>query len=111
MDIVYRPRRTPLLAAAAAAGARTVDGLQMLLHQGALAFTLWTGRQAPLAAMRRALARPRPRAPSGARNRPRSLTFPRVRIIRMSAQGTRAARAAAIAGIVEAWGNRGAKTR
>jgi shikimate dehydrogenase len=56
MDIVYRPRRTPLLEAAAAAGARTVDGLQMLLHQGALAFTIWTGREAPLAAMRRALA-------------------------------------------------------
>jgi shikimate dehydrogenase len=56
MDIVYRPRRTPLLAAAAAAGARTVDGLQMLLHQGALAFALWTGREAPLAAMRRALS-------------------------------------------------------
>ena len=56
MDIVYRPRRTPLLAAAAAAGARTVDGLQMLLHQGAIAFSRWTGRDAPLAAMRRALA-------------------------------------------------------
>jgi shikimate dehydrogenase len=55
MDIVYRPRRTPLLVAAAAAGARTVDGLQMLLHQGALAFELWTGRAAPLASMRRAL--------------------------------------------------------
>lgn len=55
MDIVYRPRVTPLLAAAEAAGARTVDGLQMLLHQGALAFTLWTGREAPVAAMRRAL--------------------------------------------------------
>lgn len=56
VDIVYRPRLTPLLAAAAAAGARTVDGLQMLLHQGELAFTLWTGRDAPTAVMRRALA-------------------------------------------------------
>ena len=56
MDIVYRPRRTPLLIAAKAAGARTVDGLQMLLHQGALALTLWTGRAAPSAVMRRALA-------------------------------------------------------
>ena len=55
MDIVYSPRRTPLLIAAQAAGAGTVDGLQMLLHQGALAFTLWTGRDAPLAVMRRAL--------------------------------------------------------
>jgi shikimate dehydrogenase len=56
MDIVYRPRLTPLLLAADAAGARGVDGLQMLLRQGALAFALWTGRAAPLAVMRRALA-------------------------------------------------------
>jgi len=56
MDIVYRPRRTPFLNAASAAGARTVDGLQMLLYQGALAFSLWTGREAPSAVMRRALA-------------------------------------------------------
>ncbi len=55
VDIVYRPRLTPLLAAAGAAGARTVDGLGMLLHQGALAFRLWTGREAPLATMRGAL--------------------------------------------------------
>ncbi len=55
MDIVYHPRRTPLLLAARASGARTVDGLQMLLHQGALAFTLWTGREAPSGVMRRAL--------------------------------------------------------
>jgi shikimate dehydrogenase len=56
VDIVYRPRRTPLLAAARAAGARTVDGLGMLLHQGALALRLWTGREPPLATMRRALS-------------------------------------------------------
>jgi shikimate dehydrogenase len=56
MDIVCKPRHTPLLIAAGAAGARTVDGLQMLLHQGALAFTLWTRREAPLTVMRRALA-------------------------------------------------------
>jgi shikimate dehydrogenase len=56
MDIVYRPRRTPLLVAAKVAGARTVDGLQMLLRQGELAFSLWTGRAAPAAVMRRALA-------------------------------------------------------
>jgi len=56
MDIVYRPRRTPLLSAAAAAGARAVGGLPMLLYQASLAFTLWTGREAPLAAMRRALS-------------------------------------------------------
>ena len=36
-------------------GARTVDGLGMLLHQGAAAFAQWTGREPPLAAMRAAL--------------------------------------------------------
>jgi shikimate dehydrogenase len=66
VDIVYRPRRTPLLAAARAAGAVTVDGLQMLLHQGALAFALWTGREAPLECMRRALLRAAARAELGA---------------------------------------------
>jgi len=62
MDIVYSPRRTPLLVAAKAAGAKTVDGLQMLLHQGALAFMLWTGREAPVAVMRRSLERAAARA-------------------------------------------------
>jgi len=57
VDIVYRPRTTPLLAAARAAGAHTVDGLGMLLHQGALALRLWTGRRPPLETMRRALIR------------------------------------------------------
>jgi shikimate dehydrogenase len=37
------------------AGAKWSDGLGMLLHQGAAAFTLWTGREAPLEVMRRAL--------------------------------------------------------
>ncbi len=52
-DMVYRPTR--LLREAAARGAATRDGLGMLLHQGALAFTRWTGRPAPLAVMRAAL--------------------------------------------------------
>jgi shikimate dehydrogenase len=55
-----------LLIAAKAAGARTVDGLQMLLHQGALAFTLWTGLAAPSDLMRRALAVAAARAERGA---------------------------------------------
>jgi shikimate dehydrogenase len=55
-DVVYRPGGTPWLAAAAARGARTVDGLGMLLHQGAAAFAQWTGREPPLEAMRGALA-------------------------------------------------------
>ncbi|MGE3139452.1 MAG: shikimate dehydrogenase [Thermoleophilia bacterium] len=55
-DIVYRPGGTPWLAAAAARGARPVDGLGMLLHQGAAAFEQWTGQAPPVAAMREALA-------------------------------------------------------
>src|SRR5262245_48664093 len=54
-DLVYRPGGTPWLAAAGARGARTVDGLGMLLHQGAAAFARWTGREPPLEVMRAAL--------------------------------------------------------
>lgn len=51
MDIVYAPLSTRLLAEAEAAGCRTIDGLQMLLHQGAAQFELWTGGPAPLSVM------------------------------------------------------------
>ena len=51
VDIVYRPPKTPLLRAAAAAGLETQNGLAMLVYQGAEAFTLWTGQDAPVAAM------------------------------------------------------------
>ena len=54
-DAVYRPARTALIEAAAARGARTSNGLGMLLHQGARAFELWTEAKAPLTVMRRAL--------------------------------------------------------
>jgi shikimate dehydrogenase len=54
VDIVVHPRNTALLQAARAAGATTVDGVGMLVHQAALAFTLWTGQEAPVAAMRAA---------------------------------------------------------
>lgn len=57
MDIVYAPLKTRLLREAEAAGCRTVDGLAMLLHQGAEQFRLWTGEAAPEAAMRSALER------------------------------------------------------
>jgi shikimate dehydrogenase len=56
MDIVYKPVRTPLLEAARAAGATTVHGGQMLLYQAAAQFELYTGHDAPLAAMKGALA-------------------------------------------------------
>jgi shikimate dehydrogenase len=54
-DLVYRETITPLLAAAEESGARSANGLTMLLHQGALAFEHWFDRPAPLAAMRAAL--------------------------------------------------------
>ncbi|MFO7166873.1 MAG: shikimate dehydrogenase [Chloroflexota bacterium] len=52
-DMVYR--QTRLLRDAAARGARTLDGLDMLVRQAGLAFELWTGREAPLDVMRDAL--------------------------------------------------------
>jgi len=56
-DLTYNPRLTVLLKAALAAGARTLDGTGMLVHQGALAFGYWTGQPAPVEAMRAALLR------------------------------------------------------
>ena len=55
VDMVYQPLRTTVLARAEAAGLHTVDGLGMLLHQGAIAFEMWTGRRAPIDVMRDAL--------------------------------------------------------
>ncbi|KAK0340477.1 hypothetical protein LTR94_030346, partial [Friedmanniomyces endolithicus] len=46
-DIVYAPLETPLLAAAAARGLDTVDGLEMLVGQAALAFELFFGAAPP----------------------------------------------------------------
>jgi shikimate dehydrogenase len=51
VDLLYRPRQTPLLAAARDAGASSYGGLGLLLHQAGLAFELWTGRPAPLDVM------------------------------------------------------------
>jgi shikimate dehydrogenase len=61
MDIVYAPLTTRLLAEAAVCGCHTLDGLQMLLYQGAAQFELWTGRKTPLAVMRQALEEILPR--------------------------------------------------
>jgi shikimate dehydrogenase len=55
VDVVYRPGGTAWLGAAAARGARVVDGLGMLLHQGAAAFVQWTGQEPPIDVMRDAL--------------------------------------------------------
>jgi shikimate dehydrogenase len=54
-DLIYMFPETVLMRAARAAGAQTSNGLGMLLHQGALSFSIWTGREAPLAVMRSAL--------------------------------------------------------
>lgn len=54
-DLVYTAERTPFVALARSARRRATNGLGMLLHQGALAFELWTGEQAPLDVMRRAI--------------------------------------------------------
>jgi shikimate dehydrogenase len=51
VDLVYRDGPTELLAAARAQGARTLDGLAVLVAQAALSFELWTGRPAPLEVM------------------------------------------------------------
>ncbi|MEX2445748.1 MAG: shikimate dehydrogenase [Dehalococcoidia bacterium] len=53
-DLVYVPEETPFLRAAAEAGAQLVGGLQMLIHQGAEAFRLWTGQEPPIEVMARA---------------------------------------------------------
>jgi len=55
-DCVYRPSKTALLRAAEEAGARGANGLSMLLHQGALSFSIWFNRDAPIEAMRSAIA-------------------------------------------------------
>lgn len=55
-DMIYSPPETALVRAARALGLRAQGGLSMLLYQGALAFTLWTGHEPPLDAMRAALA-------------------------------------------------------
>lgn len=52
-DAVYRPGDTPLIRAARVHGATAVPGEEMLLHQGAESFRLWTGEEPPLQVMRR----------------------------------------------------------
>jgi shikimate dehydrogenase len=56
LDVVYDPWPTPLAAVYAAAGGTVVPGTAMLLHQAAAQVTLMTGRDAPIEAMRSALA-------------------------------------------------------
>lgn len=53
-DMVYRPRRTALMAQVEAVGGRALGGLGMLVRQGAAAFKLWTGVEPPIDVMTRA---------------------------------------------------------
>ena len=56
-DCVYGESKTALLRAAEEAGARGANGLSMLLHQGALSFSTWFNREAPIEVMRSAISR------------------------------------------------------
>jgi shikimate dehydrogenase len=55
MDLIYNPATTPFLISAKRKGHKTLNGLGMLLYQGARALEHWTGRKAPVEVMRRAL--------------------------------------------------------
>lgn len=55
MDLIYSPRETRFLRGARLRGHRTLNGVGMLVGQGAKAFEIWTGCKAPVSVMRRAL--------------------------------------------------------
>ncbi len=55
VDLVYKPLDTKLLRIAREKGAKTVDGLWMLIHQGSKAFNLWTGKEFPAVKVRKKL--------------------------------------------------------
>lgn len=46
-DLIYKPARTRFLAMAEGEGCKTMNGLAMLVHQGALSFEIWTGQEMP----------------------------------------------------------------
>ncbi|MFZ0039720.1 MAG: shikimate dehydrogenase [Solirubrobacteraceae bacterium] len=70
VDLVYAPAGTALIREARARGIATVDGLELLVGQGALSFELFTGRPAPVEAMR-AAARGEAARPDGSYRGPR----------------------------------------
>ena len=55
MDVIYRPAKTVFLKQAERAGCRTANGLSMLLHQAALSFRLFTGRDLPMERVKKKL--------------------------------------------------------
>ena len=58
VDLVYGPAQTPFARWAEERGARLVDGLEVLVRQGARSLELWTGREAPVDSMQRAVFQP-----------------------------------------------------
>lgn len=54
-DVIYNPRKTVLLEAAEKTGCRIVNGQSLLLHQGKIAFQIWTGQEAPGEVMAKAV--------------------------------------------------------
>ncbi|TVQ98296.1 MAG: shikimate dehydrogenase [Spirochaetaceae bacterium] len=54
-DVIPNPPDTAFLKQARARGAKTLDGLGMLVYQGAIGFRMWTGQDAPVSVMRSAL--------------------------------------------------------
>lgn len=54
-DQIYNPLETRLLRAAKRSGARTANGVGMLVYQGAISFEIWTGQSPPLDVMERAV--------------------------------------------------------
>ena len=57
MDLIYKPKETPIMKLAQKKGLKAIGGIGMLLYQGAASFELWTGRKAPLEVMHTALKR------------------------------------------------------
>ena len=55
IDIIFNPWETPFLREARESGSKTLNGIEMLLYQGVLAWEFWLGGQAPVEAMREAL--------------------------------------------------------
>lgn len=54
-DLIYNPLKTKLLQIAESQGATVIDGLRMLVHQGAKSFELWTGEEMPVEKINKAL--------------------------------------------------------
>jgi shikimate dehydrogenase len=54
-DLIYNPQETKMLLAAKAAGVQVLNGVKMLVHQGAASFRIWTGLEPPVDVMERAV--------------------------------------------------------